>query len=252
MREVRDDIHRWLARGDRVALATVVATRRSAPRPIGAKLAISAGGELAGSVSGGCVENEVYEVAREVLVDGPPRLLSYGISDDLALSVGLPCGGEIDVFVEEVRSPLIERLLQVVESGERAIVLTVLEGPRCRCRGAGHGRWRTRGQRGGRGRGAGTRSSFATDAAASRDGRPQGLRRHLRTTPATLDLRRGRHRRGALPRGAGYRLAAHRRRRASPLRDLGAAAERRRRSLSHGRKRHLPGCSPTTRPRWSS
>ena len=129
MREVRDDIYRWLARGDRVALATVVATRRSAPRPIGAKLAISAGGELAGSVSGGCVENEVYEIAREVLVDGPPRLLSYGISDDLALSVGLPCGGEIDVFVEEVRSPLIERRLQVVESGERAIMLTVLEGP---------------------------------------------------------------------------------------------------------------------------
>jgi xanthine dehydrogenase accessory factor len=128
VREVRDDIHRWLARGDRVALATVVATRRSAPRPIGAKLAISAGGELAGSVSGGCVENEVYEVARDVLVHGPPRLLSYGISDDLALTVGLPCGGEIDVFVEEVRSPLIERQLEVVESGERAIVLTVLEG----------------------------------------------------------------------------------------------------------------------------
>ena len=129
MREVRDDIQRWLARGDRVALATVVATRRSAPRPIGAKLAISASGELAGSVSGGCVENEVYENAREVLAGGPPRLLTYGISDDLALSVGLPCGGEIDVFVDEVRGPLIERLLQVVERGERAVVLTVLEGP---------------------------------------------------------------------------------------------------------------------------
>jgi xanthine dehydrogenase accessory factor len=129
MREVRDDIQRWLARGDRVALATVVATRRSAPRPIGAKLAISACGEVAGSVSGGCVENEVYEKAREVLAGGPPRLLSYGISDDLALSVGLPCGGEIDVFVDEVRAPLIERLLQVAERGERAIVLTVLEGP---------------------------------------------------------------------------------------------------------------------------
>ena len=61
MREVRDDVQRWLARGDRVALATVVATRRSAPRPVGAKLAISVQGELAGSVSGGCVENEVYE-----------------------------------------------------------------------------------------------------------------------------------------------------------------------------------------------
>jgi xanthine dehydrogenase accessory factor len=129
MREIRDDIQRWLARGDRVALATVVATRRSAPRPIGAKLAISASGELAGSVSGGCVENEVYESAREVLAGGPPRLLSYGISDDLALSVGLPCGGEIDVFVDEMREPLIARLLQVVEASERAVVLTVIEGP---------------------------------------------------------------------------------------------------------------------------
>jgi xanthine dehydrogenase accessory factor len=128
VREIRDDIHRWLARGDRVAVATVVATRRSAPRPIGAKLGISASGELAGSVSGGCVENEVYESAREVLAGGPPRLLTYGISDDLALSVGLPCGGEIDVFVDEVRGPLVERLLQVVERSERAVVLTVLDG----------------------------------------------------------------------------------------------------------------------------
>ncbi len=128
MREIRDDIHRWLIRGDRIALATVVATRRSAPRPIGAKLAISAQGELAGSVSGGCVENEVYESAQEVLAGGPPRLLSYGISDELALSLGLPCGGEIDVFVDEVRRPLAERLLEVVDHGKRAVVLTVLDG----------------------------------------------------------------------------------------------------------------------------
>lgn len=129
MQEIRDDIHRWLGRGDRVALATVVATRRSAPRPVGAKLAVSEQGELAGSVSGGCVENEVYENAREVLAGGPPRLLTYGISDDLALTVGLPCGGEIDVFVDEARRPLVERLLQVVERDERAVVLTVLAGP---------------------------------------------------------------------------------------------------------------------------
>ena len=128
MREIRDDVQRWFARGDRVALATVVATRRSAPRPIGAKLAVSAQGELAGSVSGGCVENEVYENAQEVLAGGPPRLLTYGISDDLALSVGLPCGGEIDVFVEEARQPLAERLMQVVDGSERAVVLTVLAG----------------------------------------------------------------------------------------------------------------------------
>lgn len=128
MREIRDDVQRWLARGDRVALATVVATRRSAPRPVGAKLAISAQGELAGSVSGGCVENEVYEYAQEVLAGAPPRLLTYGISDDLALSVGLPCGGEIDVFVEEARRPLADRLMQIVENSERAVVMTVLSG----------------------------------------------------------------------------------------------------------------------------
>jgi xanthine/CO dehydrogenase XdhC/CoxF family maturation factor len=101
VRELLPDIERWRGRGERFALATVVATRRSAPRPVGSKLAVSESGELAGSVSGGCVENEVYGAAREVLDGAPPRLLSYGISDDLALSVGLPCGGEIDVFVEE-------------------------------------------------------------------------------------------------------------------------------------------------------
>src|SRR2546421_12270137 len=90
VRDILNDIRRWQARGDRVALATVVATRRSAPRPVGSKLAVSEGGELAGSVSGGCVENEVYGAAREVLGGTPPQLLSYGISDDQALSVGLP------------------------------------------------------------------------------------------------------------------------------------------------------------------
>ena len=101
MRELLPDLARWHDRNERVALARVVATRRSAPRPVGSKLAVSEGGEMAGSVSGGCVENEVYEAAREVLRGGEPRLLTYGISDDLALSVGLPCGGEIDVFLEK-------------------------------------------------------------------------------------------------------------------------------------------------------
>ena len=85
-----------------MAIATVVATRRSAPRPIGAKLAISETGELCGSVSGGCVESDVYENAREVLESGQPKLLSYGIADEEAWEVGLPCGGEIDVFVERL------------------------------------------------------------------------------------------------------------------------------------------------------
>ena len=77
-------------------------------------------------MSGECVESEVYEYAQEVLAGAPPRLLTYGISDDLAMSVGLPCGGEIDVFVEEARRPLADRLMQIVESSERAVVLTVL------------------------------------------------------------------------------------------------------------------------------
>jgi xanthine dehydrogenase accessory factor len=128
--EIRDDIERWRARGEKVALATVVATRRSAPRPVGSKLAVSESGELAGSVSGGCVESEVYESAREVLRGDEPRLLSFGISDELALTAGLPCGGEIDVFVDEARSPLLERLLAAVEREERAVLFTVIEGER--------------------------------------------------------------------------------------------------------------------------
>ena len=75
---------------------------QSAPRPVGAKLAVSESGEIAGSVSGGCVESDVYECARKVLETGEPQLLSYGITDEEGWEVGLPCGGEIDVFVERL------------------------------------------------------------------------------------------------------------------------------------------------------
>jgi xanthine dehydrogenase accessory factor len=102
MKEILPEIERWQDAGERVVVATVIASRRSAPRPIGSSLAISESGKLCGSVSGGCVEGDVYEQAREVLADGKPKLLSYGISDDEAWSVGLPCGGEIDVFVERL------------------------------------------------------------------------------------------------------------------------------------------------------
>jgi xanthine dehydrogenase accessory factor len=100
VKELLPDIDRWRARGERVAIATVVATRRSAPRPVGSKLAVCQSGELAGSVSGGCVESDVVLAAQDVLEGGEPRLVTYGITDDMALEVGLPCGGEIDVFVE--------------------------------------------------------------------------------------------------------------------------------------------------------
>jgi xanthine/CO dehydrogenase XdhC/CoxF family maturation factor len=100
VKELLPEIDRWRAKGEKVAIATVVATRRTSPRPVGSKLAVSEGGELAGSVSGGCVESDVYLAAQEVLAGGPPRLITYGISDDMAIGVGLSCGGEIDVFVE--------------------------------------------------------------------------------------------------------------------------------------------------------
>jgi xanthine dehydrogenase accessory factor len=128
VKEILGDIERWRARGDRIALATVIATRKSAPRPVGSKLAVSDHGEMAGSVSGGCVESEVYGEACEILEGARPQLLSYGISDDEAFAVGLPCGGEIDVFVETVPEELLDRLAQIVEREERAVLFTVVEG----------------------------------------------------------------------------------------------------------------------------
>ncbi len=100
MRDVLEEIDRWTARGDGVALATVVSVKRSAPRPPGAKMAVNDRGEIAGAVSGGCVEGAVVEIAEDVLRGGAPRLLSFGIEDEEAWEVGLPCGGEIDVWVE--------------------------------------------------------------------------------------------------------------------------------------------------------
>ena len=101
-------------------VAIVVATRKSAPRPVGSKLYISTDGRLTGSVSGGCVESDVFVAAQDVMDDGVPRLLTYGISDDMALGVGLPCGGEIDVFVEPN--------VTTVDESVGGVLLTVIEG----------------------------------------------------------------------------------------------------------------------------
>lgn len=100
MKDVLEQVDTWVARGDRVALATVVAVKRSAPRPPGAKMAINDRGEVHGAVSGGCVEGAVVEVAEGVLRGDEPQLLHFGILDSEAWDVGLPCGGEIDVWVE--------------------------------------------------------------------------------------------------------------------------------------------------------
>jgi xanthine dehydrogenase accessory factor len=127
VREILPELDRWRARGDRIALARVVATRRSAPRPVGSKLIVSETGELAGSISGGCVENEVVETAREVLAGAEPRLLTYGITDDQALGIGLPCGGEIDVWVDEPDPALLEQLAEVARGERRAVFFVDLD-----------------------------------------------------------------------------------------------------------------------------
>jgi xanthine dehydrogenase accessory factor len=127
VREILSELDRWRARGDRIAMARVVATRRSAPRPVGSKLIVSETGELAGSISGGCVESEVVEAAREVLAGGEPRLVTFGISDDMALSVGLPCGGEIDVWIDEPDPELLARLAEVARSEQRAVFFVDLD-----------------------------------------------------------------------------------------------------------------------------
>ncbi len=133
MREVLPDVERWLEAGKRVALATVAKVYGSAPRPLGAKMAVSEKAEMAGSVSGGCVESAVVQEALEVLAEGRPRLLPFGITDEQAWEVGLACGGRIEVFVEPMTTdenrPVWEALRDALRSDRLVALATVLSGP---------------------------------------------------------------------------------------------------------------------------
>ena len=103
MRDILTDVEKWRERGEKVAIATVVTMHGSAPRQPGAKLAVSESGELAGSVSGGCVEPAVVETAMQVIKNGRPQMLEFGISEeDNFEKIGLACGGTIHVFVERL------------------------------------------------------------------------------------------------------------------------------------------------------
>lgn len=141
MKEILPEIDQWKEQGEKVVVATVVATRRSAPRPIGASLAISESGKMCGSVSGGCVESEVAEFARDVLTSGEQRRVTYGISDEQAFSVGLPCGGEIDVLLERAGLDDLDRFRE--ERRYRLLVFGAVDLAEALCKAANELGWST-------------------------------------------------------------------------------------------------------------
>src|SRR5512134_1217971 len=130
MRDVIEVVEDWIAGGSRVALATVVDTKKSAPQPSGTKMAVNDGGNLVGAVSGGCVEGQVVQVAEGILAGDDPQLLHYGIADEDAWDVGLPCGGEISIWVETYEGTGLQgRFAELARRGGRGALVTVLEGP---------------------------------------------------------------------------------------------------------------------------
>ncbi|MGZ6826770.1 MAG: XdhC family protein, partial [Mycobacteriales bacterium] len=132
MRDIADGLRALLAGGRPFGLATVVSIRGSAPRPAGAAMAVDADGEALGSVSGGCVEGAVYAAAEGVLEGGPTVLETYGISDETAFSVGLTCGGILDVLVQRIgpeQAPLLEQVLDCLAREEPVAVAQVVGGP---------------------------------------------------------------------------------------------------------------------------
>ncbi len=132
MREVLEQLMPWWESGEQVGMGTVVATFQSAPRPAGASMLVGPDGSAVGSVSGGCVEGAVYDLAETVLADGAPVLQRYGISDEVAEGVGLTCGGILDVYVETVSRETFPQLGEIhadIEAGRPVAVATCVEHP---------------------------------------------------------------------------------------------------------------------------
>jgi xanthine dehydrogenase accessory factor len=132
VRDVARELRTWIDRGERFGLATVVGVSGSSPRPPGAAMGVGADGEAVGSVSGGCVEGALYELAGEVLADAAPVLQTYGISDETAFSVGLTCGGILDVLVQPIggdSAPVLAGVLDRVLADAPVALATVIRGP---------------------------------------------------------------------------------------------------------------------------
>ena len=129
MKEVLNDINRWQSENEAIALATVIETWGSAPRKTAAKMALTASGRIAGSVSGGCVEGAVVEAGQEALANARPQLLHFGVADETAWSVGLACGGKITVFVEPLNVDLYQAWQKVLAEDVAAAAVTLIQGP---------------------------------------------------------------------------------------------------------------------------
>jgi xanthine dehydrogenase accessory factor len=129
VRDILDTLERWTSEGLRVATATLVGTERSAPREPGAVLAVSERGDVVGSLTGGCVEPALYEEARAVLAGEQPRLTTYGIEDEDAFEVGLPCGGTVHVFIAEAERDVIRALATAVRLEEPMALALTVSGP---------------------------------------------------------------------------------------------------------------------------
>jgi xanthine dehydrogenase accessory factor len=126
MRDLLPQIEAWQAEGEQVAVATVTRVQGSAPRPVGARMIVSSGGRIAGSVSGGCVETTVYEELMDILAGGAPRTLRFGITDDMIWDVGLACGGTIDVYCQLLEPALVTAFREHVQQGTPFALATIL------------------------------------------------------------------------------------------------------------------------------
>jgi len=126
--DLLETIGKWASKGERVAVATVIRVEGSAPRPVGARMIVSSGGSMAGSVSGGCVETTVYEEMMDLLAGGAPRILQFGITEDMIWDVGLACGGTIDVSIQVLDPAIAVMLGERVEQGEPVALVSYLEG----------------------------------------------------------------------------------------------------------------------------
>jgi len=128
MRDILADLDKWRAENKSIAIATVIQTWGSSPRRAGAKMALTPDGNIAGSVSGGCVEGAVFDTGVDVLKANRPRLLHFGVADETAWEVGLACGGSIDIFVKPLDSEIFEALRATLLDEESAVLVTVIKG----------------------------------------------------------------------------------------------------------------------------